>query len=321
VAVLESAAYCVVTYSSPPERTVLEARFRPQKWQASFCLMGTLRCHDYSCHCSCHLAGTKPAVDPLKRRLWGDRRLRSAAKPFDDFSHSLHCSDFSILSSRSTTKAMATRRIPPRAKTAPIETLHSLLTTQEAERASRLRPPTGPYLQNFSDIPPWQQDNHFILTHYRPACYNIKGCLASLFYLHNESVNIHSHLLGAFLFFFISLSMYTFERYSVKTGDIVAFSCFFAGAIICLGISAGYHMISNHSPHVSRLGNQVRGRSLETVHEDPLMQWPKLDYAGIVALITGSFVPSVYYGFHCEPTLQKIYWAMVGPRTLLQAWL
>lgn len=37
----------------------------------------------------------------------------------------------------------------------------------------------------------------------------------------------------------------------------------------------------------------------------------QLDYVGIVALITGSFIPSVYYGFHCEPLLRKIYWFMV----------
>ena len=189
---------------------------------------------------------------------------------------------------------MATRRIPPRARTTPIETLQSLLTAQEADNATRLRPPTGPYLQKYSDLPPWQQNNHYILSHYRPACYNIKGCLASLFYLHNEFVNIHSHLLGAFVFFFVSVSIYVFERHSVTTADIVAFSCFFAGAIVCLGTSAGYHMISNHSPEVNRLGNQ-------------------LDYAGIVALITGSIAPSVYYGFHCEPTLQRVYWAMVRP--------
>lgn len=39
-----------------------------------------------------------------------------------------------------------------------------------------------------------------------------------------------------------------------------------------------------------------------------------MDYVGIVALIFGSFVPSVYYGFHCEPMLQKTYWGMVSFR-------
>ena len=39
-----------------------------------------------------------------------------------------------------------------------------------------------------------------------------------------------------------------------------------------------------------------------------------MDYVGIVALIFGSFVPSVYYGFYCEPMLQKTYWGMVSFR-------
>lgn len=145
---------------------------------------------------------------------------------------------------------MATRRLPPRAKTTPIQTLHSLLTVQEAEKASRRPPPTGPFLVTYNALPPWRQDNHFILTNYRPESYSYAKSFQSLFYLHNESVNIHSHLLGVFIFFFISLSLYVFERYSMQTTDIVAFACFFWGAIVCLGISAGYHTIQNHSQEV-----------------------------------------------------------------------
>lgn len=52
-------------------------------------------------------------------------------------------------------------------------------------------------------------------------------------------------------------------------------------------------MITAHSQPVARLGS-------------------KLDYLGITILITGSFFPSVYYGFYCFPHLQKIYWTMVS---------
>lgn len=145
---------------------------------------------------------------------------------------------------------MTARRIPPRAKTTPIQTLHNLLTVQEADNAVRRRPSTGPFLVTYNSLPPWRQDNHFILTHYRPESNSYAKSFQSLFYVHNESVNIHSHLLGVFLFTFISLSLYIFERYNVKSGDIIAFACFFLGAILCLGISAGYHLISNHSPEV-----------------------------------------------------------------------
>lgn len=32
---------------------------------------------------------------------------------------------------------------------------------------------------------------------------------------------------------------------------------------------------------------------------------------GIVILIWGSFIPSVYYGFNPEPSLIRLYWTMV----------
>ena len=40
------------------------------------------------------------------------------------------------------------------------------------------------------------------------------------------------------------------ERLRVRTADVVAFGCFFGGAMVCLGVSAGYHLVSNHSPEV-----------------------------------------------------------------------
>ncbi|KAF6239124.1 hypothetical protein HO173_002996 [Letharia columbiana] len=187
---------------------------------------------------------------------------------------------------------MATRRIPSRAKTTPIETLHSLLTVQEADTAFRSRPVTN-FLLNYDELPAWRQDNHFILTHYRPTSNSVFTSFQSLFQLHNESVNIHSHLSAAWIFFFIALSLYAFERHAVTSADTIAFLFFFSGAVTCLGISATYHTVSNHSPKINQWGNQI-------------------DYLGIVILISGSFVPSVYYGFYCEPMLQRFYWGMIS---------
>jgi len=147
----------------------------------------------------------------------------------------------------------------------------------------------------WDDLPSWQQDNHYIHSGYRPASTSFKKSFASLGYLHNESVNIYSHLLGAVAFSTAGLVLYTVikPRYdSAETSDILAFACFFAGAALCLGLSATYHAISNHSPMVARMGN-------------------KLDYVGIVFLITGSFIPSVFYGFYRQPHLQEFYWTMV----------
>lgn len=146
---------------------------------------------------------------------------------------------------------MPTRRIPQRAKTTPIETLHSLLTVQEADTAFTRRPITS-FLLKYDELPAWRQDNHFILTRYRPTSNSFFICFQSLFQLHNESVNIHSHLSGAWIFFFTALSLYAFERHPVTAADTIAFLFFFSGAVICLGISATYHAVSNHSPKVRR---------------------------------------------------------------------
>ena len=144
---------------------------------------------------------------------------------------------------------MPTRRIPPRAKTTPIETLDTLLTVQEADSAVRRRPVSSSLLQ-YDELPAWRQDNQFIRTHYRPISNSFFTCFQSLFQMHNESVNIHSHLSGAWIFFFIALSLYLFELHPVTAADTVAFLFFFSGAVVCLGISATYHTVSNHSPKV-----------------------------------------------------------------------
>lgn len=147
----------------------------------------------------------------------------------------------------------------------------------------------------WNDLPSWQQDNHYILSGYRPETNSYKRSFASLSYIHNETVNIWTHLVGAVVAIFGGVYFWhqlrlRFEHAS--NADVLAFSCFFGGAAACLGMSATYHTISNHSPRVSRVGNQ-------------------LDYVGIVCLIWGSFIPSIYYGFHREPFLRNVYWSMV----------
>ncbi|CAL3963564.1 hypothetical protein PZA11_001146 [Diplocarpon coronariae] len=147
----------------------------------------------------------------------------------------------------------------------------------------------------WDDLPSWQQDNHYIHSGYRPASASFKKSFASLSYLHNESVNIYSHFLGALAFSVAGVMIYTAvkPRYETATlSDILAFGCFFLGAAVCLGMSGTYHTISNHSPVVSKFGN-------------------KLDYVGIVFMITGSFIPSIFYGFYCHPHLQEFYWTMI----------
>jgi adiponectin receptor len=147
----------------------------------------------------------------------------------------------------------------------------------------------------WNELPQWMQDNHYIQSGYRPQSNSYKTSAASLGYLHNESVNIWTHLIGAALAVLTGLCLYVIvrPRFEMATReDVIVFSCFFLGAVACLGMSATYHTISNHSQAVAKFGN-------------------RLDYMGIVVLIWGSFIPSIHYGFSGEPNLVRVYWTMV----------
>lgn len=153
-------------------------------------------------------------------------------------------------------------------------------------------------LVSWDDLDHWQQDNHYIHTGYRKASYSYSKSVQSILHWHNESVNIWSHLVPAILSLPLGVFLYTTlrPRYDqASQADVIAMGCFFAGATLCLGMSASFHTVSNHSPSVARF-------------------WNQLDYAGISLLITGSFIPSVYYGFYCHPTKQLTYWIMVRTR-------
>ncbi|KAI1454359.1 HlyIII-domain-containing protein [Annulohypoxylon moriforme] len=137
----------------------------------------------------------------------------------------------------------------------------------------------------WDDLPSWRRDNHFIETGYRRDSNSYWQSLVSLFYVHNESVNIWTHLLGALFFPTVGAWLYHViaPRYaSANASDVLVFGCFFAGAVSCLDA------ISNHSEEVAKWGN-------------------KLDYSGIVFLIVGSYVPALYYALFCLPNLMTVY--------------
>ncbi|KAI0483090.1 hemolysin-III related-domain-containing protein [Xylariaceae sp. FL0804] len=148
-------------------------------------------------------------------------------------------------------------------------------------------------LVGWDDLPAWRRDNAYIRSGYRPDSGSYAGSLRSVLAVHNESVNIWSHVLGAVAFPSAGLWLYRVvaPRYAgAGASDILVFSCFFGGAALCLGMSATYHALSNHSEAVARWGN-------------------KLDYSGIVLLIVGSYVPALYYGLFCLPNLLTVYLA------------
>jgi len=155
-------------------------------------------------------------------------------------------------------------------------------------------------LLRYSELPPWQRDNNFIRTGYRPATQNYWKAFKSFGYLHNESGNMWTHAVGACVFVLISFWTYAylFPRYQIQWATVTineawVLGCFFAGAITCLTMSTLFHCFCCHSWQVS-------------------VKWNKMDYVGIVALIVGSFIPAVYYLFYCDKTLQVSYIFILG---------
>ncbi|UKZ79331.1 hypothetical protein TrVFT333_007081 [Trichoderma virens FT-333] len=151
-------------------------------------------------------------------------------------------------------------------------------------------------LISFDELPKWHQDNEFILHGYRPISGSAQVSFHSWSYIHNESVNIYSHLIPAIVFLFgeCYILEYLTSKYSNITGaDFFIFSFFLLTAIGCLGLSTTYHTLMNHSSEVEQL-------------------WLRLDLVGIVLLTLGDFVSGIYMVFWCEPLERKIYWSMIG---------
>lgn len=153
----------------------------------------------------------------------------------------------------------------------------------------------GPRLLSRDEMPSWFDHNPYIWTSYRPITPSVLRCLSSLLHLHNETVNVYSHLIPAMVallgngLLFVYFST-TFPESSWS--DQFVFHVYLTTSVICFGISSAYHTLLCHSAHVASL-------------------WVRLDYVAIVFQILGSFISGIYIGFYCEPHLQTIYWSMV----------
>jgi adiponectin receptor len=172
-----------------------------------------------------------------------------------------------------------------------------MATTRQSHQPPRepSRLDTSVKLHDSHHVPSWYAHNAFILTGYRPVTKSIPLCIRSLSYLHNETVNIYSHLIPGII---VLLTSYSFDRYfsarfpEATWADEVVFRIFLTTSVICFGTSAAYHTLICHSEIYASL-------------------WVRLDYVAIIMQIIGSFIPGIYFGFYCEPRLQKLYWSMI----------
>ncbi|KAK8121488.1 hypothetical protein PG999_005608 [Apiospora kogelbergensis] len=152
----------------------------------------------------------------------------------------------------------------------------------------------------FHKIPSWQQDNEYILSGYRPTSGSVWRSLTSLFYLHNQTVNAYSHLIGAAVF--IALSVYFHQVvYKFQANrhvvDLVVVFTYCLGVAVCFLFSATFHILWNHNLPLTSFCN-------------------KLDYLGILILMWGAGIPTIYYGFFCNESLRLLYWSSTSGTAL-----
>lgn len=147
------------------------------------------------------------------------------------------------------------------------------------------------------EIAEWQFDNKYILRGYRPEKADYLEVFTSLTFLHNETCNVYTHLVGALLLPLIApvfLRLLTDPRFlNVSSMDYAMFNVYFWCAEICLVLSALYHLLQPHSHRVE-------------------MFWHGMDLLGIVIVTIGTFSSGIYYVFFCEASLQKLHWTIVS---------
>lgn len=174
-------------------------------------------------------------------------------------------------------------------------------------------------LVTWDQLPDWQKDNHYIISGYVPQTDSYKKCVSSLSYIHNETVNIYTHLVPSLVAIVMLVTLmlfvlfYSFEivtgkdieylqslnsgtdsdRFWLVLPDSAAFSIFGFGVASCLGLSATFHTLKSHSHPVSTFGNQ-------------------LDYLGIVVLIVTSMVSIINYSFMEYPVYRIFFWSLTG---------
>ncbi|KAK0643908.1 hypothetical protein B0T16DRAFT_392359 [Cercophora newfieldiana] len=139
-------------------------------------------------------------------------------------------------------------------------------------------------LVEIHNLPLWMQKEAHILRGYRPEFRSFRRCYHSLFYIHNETVNIWSHLLTGtgFLFFLAwTAAPEYYGGFSFADGDLRGVQFFLLAATpetnIFDIVQASYHCLSCHSEHVAN-------------------QCLKLDLLGIVTGTTGTTIIFVGLG-------------------------
>ncbi|KAH7653912.1 AdipoR/hemolysin-III-related protein [Dioscorea alata] len=189
-------------------------------------------------------------------------------------------------------------------------------------------------LVSFDSLPNFLKDNEFILNYYRSE-WPWKQTLLSLFSVHNETLNIWTHLIGFFIFLALTIcavSMVPFGSQPEVNGIEINKT-----NMSVITLPSIDHMISSSfnwylPTYIEKeIANEAQGtvtrwpfyaylvgamlclftssacHLLSCHSEKCAYTMLRLDYSGISTLIVTSFYPLVYYSFMCLPFYRNLY--------------
>ncbi|KAF9734872.1 hypothetical protein PMIN06_009524 [Paraphaeosphaeria minitans] len=151
-----------------------------------------------------------------------------------------------------------------------------------------------PRILSYDELPAWMKKDPRIRTGYREELRNVWKCVLSLFYVHNEFVNIWSHLLPALAY----LAMLAKDARSAlveadnDTGPEKKMIRFYVVTSFALmSLSSIFHIFGAHSERVAR-------------------HILKLDYLGIIVNVSATCITSSWFGFRHHAHVANIYMSL-----------
>jgi adiponectin receptor len=150
-------------------------------------------------------------------------------------------------------------------------------------------------LIHYDDLPePWRVNPH-ILHGYRFS-EGKWACVRSMVSIHNELINIWTHLLGFIMVLALAFYFYPSSvNFSMSTKtDIFIAAVFFFAACKCLACSTIWHTMNSIS------------------HQTLLERFACVDYTGISLLVAASIMTTEYAAFYCEPVSRWSYMLVTG---------
>ena len=137
-----------------------------------------------------------------------------------------------------------------------------------------------PVVYDFHELPSHLTENRWVLSHHR-AEYSLVECVRSVVFLHSETLNIWTHLLGGLLFLYVAHQLYDGQ---------------YAGTVTLQALLTGLGFLVSAAAHTFTPYSESLYRLLF-----------KMDRVGIAVFIGGALVASMHQCFRCDPVMQTTF--------------